>query len=103
YPHYTTARLMLAKALAAAGDVDAATMELAASLAVSPKDVQCLRVAAEVHRRRGHIDEAVQHLEAAADLVPGDRESRALLGLLRLTAPAGDAGGLARVRRDVSF
>src|SRR6058998_3299198 len=42
YPHYTTARLILAKALAAAGDLDAATIELAAILAVSPKDVQCL-------------------------------------------------------------
>jgi len=103
YPHYTTARLILAKALAAAGDLDAATIELAAILAVSPKDVQCLRLAAEVHRRRGHIDEAVQHLEAAADLDPGDRESRALLGLLRSTAPAGDAGGLARVLSDDTF
>ncbi len=103
YPHYTTARLILAKALAAAGDLDAATIELAAILAVSPKDVQCLRLAAEVHRRRGHTDEAVQHLEAAADLDPGDRESRALLGLLRSTAPAGDAGGLARVLSDDTF
>src|SRR3989442_14006262 len=51
YPHYTTARLILAKALAAAGDLDAAAIELAAILTVSPKDVQCLRLAAEVHRR----------------------------------------------------
>ena len=103
YPHYTTARLILAKALSAAEDLDAAAIELAAILSVSPKDVQCLRLAAEVHRRRGHIDEAVQHLETAADLDPGDRESRSLLALLRSTAPAGDTTGLARILSDDTF
>lgn len=104
YPHYTTARLILAKTLVAEGDLDAALAELRAILEVSPTDVQCHRLAAEVHRRRGHIDEAVTHLETAARLDPGDRESRALLGLLRAaTPPSGDAGGLARVLSDDTF
>src|SRR5437867_6270032 len=62
YPHYTTARLILAKALAADGQLAAALVELNAILEVSPKDVQCHRLAAEVHRRLGHIDDAVKHL-----------------------------------------
>ncbi len=104
YPHYTTARLILAKALAADEQLAKALVELNAILEVSPKDLQCHLLSAEVHRRLGHIDEAVKHLEAAADLDPGDRESRALLSLLRAAAPpSGDASGVARLLRDDTF
>ena len=104
YPHYTTARLILAKALATEGDLEAALTELAAILETSPNDVQCHRLAAEIHRRRGRLDEAVAHLEAAVRLDAGDRESRALLGLLRATTPpAGETSGLARVLGDDTF
>ena len=104
YPHYTTARLILAKALAADEQLAAALVELNAILEVSPKDLQCHLLSAEVHRRLGHIDEAVKYLEAAADLDPGDRESRALLSLLRAAAPQpGDAAGVARLLRDDTF
>src|SRR3989441_1751485 len=104
YPHYTTARLILAKALAADEQLAAALVELNAILEVSPKDLPCHPLAAKVHRRLGHIDEAVKHLEAAADLDPGDRESRALLLLLRAAAPpSGEAAGLARLLRDDTF
>ena len=104
YPHYTTARLILAKALAAEGDLEAALAELTAILEASPNDVQCHRLAAEIHRRRGRLDEAVAHLEAAVRLDAGDRESRALLGLLRATPPpAGETSGLARVLGDDTF
>lgn len=104
YPHYTTARLILAKALAAEGDLEAALAELTAILETSPNDVQCHRLAAEIHRRRGRLNDAVAHLEAAVRLDAGDRESRALLGLLRATTPpAGETSGLARVLGDDTF
>jgi tetratricopeptide (TPR) repeat protein len=104
YPHYTTARLILAKALAADGQLAAALVELNAILEMSPKDVQCHRLASEVHRRLGHIDDAVTHLEAAAELDPGDRESRALLSLMRASAPApAEASGLGRILSDDTF
>ncbi|MBI2493114.1 MAG: tetratricopeptide repeat protein [Candidatus Rokubacteria bacterium] len=104
YPHYTTARLILAKALSAEGDLDGALAELRTILEVSPKDVQCHRLAAEIHRRRGRIDEAVGHLETAVRLDPGDRESRALLSLLRAAAPpGGEASGLPRLLADDTF
>ena len=102
HPHYTTARLILAKALVSRQDFAGALAEIEAILRVSPNDVQCHRLAAEAHRRLGRIDEATQHLERAASLDPGDRESRALLGLLRAGAPVGDSG-VARQLADDTF
>lgn len=102
HPHYATARLILAKALMSRQDFDAALSEIEAILRVSPNDVQCHRLAAEVHRRLGRIDDAARHLERAASLDPGDRESRALLGLLRVGAPVGDSG-VARQLADDTF
>src|SRR5216683_7593784 len=55
YPHYTTARLILAKAWLAEGRLDEAGAEIRTALEQSPKDVQCLRLAAEIERRQGHI------------------------------------------------
>jgi tetratricopeptide (TPR) repeat protein len=104
WPHYTTARLILAKSLLAESQLDAALAELTAILETSPKDVQCHRLAAEVHRRAGRLDAAVGHLEKAVDLDPGDRESRTLLSLLRADAIGpGDGAGLARVLGDDTF
>jgi tetratricopeptide (TPR) repeat protein len=104
YSHYTTARLILAKALVADGQLAPAQVELEAILEVSPKDVQCHRLAAEILRRLGHIDEAVRHLEAAVALDPSDRESQGQLSLLRAAAPpSSEATGLARVLSDDTF
>ena len=102
YPHYTAARLILAKARVAQNDFEAALVELTAILEVSPRDVQSHRLAAEVHRRRGRVDEAIVHLETAVALDPGDRESRSLLGLLRASEPA-ESSGLRRVLADDTF
>ena len=104
WPHYTTARLILAKTLLGEGQLEAAQAEVDAMLQTSPKDVQCHRLAAEVHRRAGRLDAAVVHLEQAVGLDPGDRESSALLSLLRADASApGDGAGLARVLGDDTF
>jgi len=102
-PHYMTARLVLAKTLLAAGDLDAALAELNAIRAASPLDVQCHRLLAEVQRRRGDIDASVQHLETAVKLDPSDRDSRAALRLLRVAPASGSEGGVARVLRDDTF
>src|SRR2546429_7954645 len=75
-PHYTTARLILVKALAAEGQLEPALAEIEAILEVNPNDLQCHRLAAEIHRRLGHIDRAVTHLEAAVRLDPGRSEER---------------------------
>src|SRR5262249_56305722 len=49
YPHYTTARLILAKTLLGEGEHDAALTELSAILEESPKEAQAHRLTAEVH------------------------------------------------------
>jgi tetratricopeptide (TPR) repeat protein len=102
FPHYTTARLILAKTYQAAGDFDRALAELAKILEVSPRDVQSHRLAAEIHRRCGRLDQAVTHLDTVLALDPGDRESRSLLGLLRATSP-GESSGLRRILADDTF
>src|SRR5438093_13115392 len=48
YPHYTTARLILAKALAADEQLAQALVELNAILEVSPNDLQCHLLSAKV-------------------------------------------------------
>jgi tetratricopeptide (TPR) repeat protein len=104
YPHYTTARLVLAKALAAEDATDAALAELGAILEANPGDAQCHRLAAQLLRQRGAIDAALTHLEAAVALDPADRESRSLVALLRADpAAANEATGLARVLADDTF
>jgi len=103
YPHYTTARLILAKTLLGEGDHDAALAELTSILGESPKEAQAHRLSAEIHRLRGDLDAAAHHLDVAARLDPTDRESRALLGLLRAAPHDGEISGLARVLADDTF
>ena len=104
YPQYTTARLILAKAYLAEGRLEEAGAEVRTALEQSPKDLQCLRLAAEIERRQGRVDAAAEYLERAAKLDPADRESRALLSLLRADPhAAADGAGLARVLRDDTF
>jgi tetratricopeptide (TPR) repeat protein len=103
YPQYTTARLILVKALMDEGHLDEALSELTGVLASSPGDVQSHRLAADLQRRRGQFEQAVRHLETALELDPDDREARALLGVLRGDGPAPDAGGLGRALADDTF
>ncbi len=104
YPQYGTARLILVKALMTGGQLESALVELDPMLQANPKDVQCHRLAAEASRRLGRLDAAVRHLDAAVELDPTDRESRALLALLRADPGAGgDGSGLARVLADDTF
>ena len=104
YPHYTTARLILAKTLAVEGTLAEALAETSAILEVAPKDVQAHRLAAELQRRLGRVDQALVHLESALRLDPADRESRSLLALLRAATPQGeDVSGLGRILADDTF
>jgi tetratricopeptide (TPR) repeat protein len=103
FPHYTTARLILAKAHLDDGNADAALGELGVILQSSPKDAQAHRLTAEIHRKAGRWEEARQHLERVVKLDAGDRESRLLLETLAAEGRAGDGSPLGRVLADDTF
>jgi tetratricopeptide (TPR) repeat protein len=102
-PHYTTARLILAKTLLAAGELVAARTELEAIAEGSPGDAECHRLLADLHRRRGDLEASVRHLETAVRLDPGDRDAKAALRLLRPGPGGVPEGGLGRILRDDLF
>ncbi|HET7874170.1 MAG TPA: tetratricopeptide repeat protein [Methylomirabilota bacterium] len=103
FPHYTTARLILAKALLDDGDVERALAEAEVILEANPREAQAHRVAAEGCRRQGRLDEAVAHLRQAARLDPQDRETRALLDVLSGGGAAPQGSSLERVLADDTF
>ena len=102
-PQYATARLILAKSLLADGAVDDAIAEIETILAASPNDVPTRRLAADADCRRCRVDRAAEHLDVVVTADPADRESRALLAVLRAAPGADEASGLARVLRDDTF
>jgi len=103
FPHYTTARLILAKAHLDDGNPEAALGELGIILQSSPKDAQVHRLAAGIHRRAGRLEEARQHLERVVKLDAGDRESRLLLETLAAEGRTSEGSPLQRVLADDTF
>lgn len=103
YPHYTTARLILAKAYLAEGNQEGALAELNQMIAQSPNDLQAHRLLADLHRRRGDVDRAVRHLERAVALDPGDREVVRLRDLLKGGGAPAEGSGLRKILEDDTF
>jgi tetratricopeptide (TPR) repeat protein len=103
FPHYTTARLILAKAHLDDGNPEAALAELAVILEASPRDVQAHRMAAEIHRKSGRWDEAREHLERVIKLDATDREARLVLEALDPEGRGEAASPLGRVLADDTF
>ena len=103
FQHYTTARLILAKAHLDDGNPEAALTELGVILQASPRDVQAHRMAAEIHRKAGRWEEARQHLERVVKLDAADRESRLLLEALGAEGRADASSPLGRLLADDTF
>lgn len=103
FPHYTTARLLLAKAHLDEGDTAAATAELDALVASGAKDAEAHRLLAQLHRAAGRLEEAMSHLEQAARLDPADRESRGTLELLKGDGRLQEGSPLAAILADDTF
>jgi tetratricopeptide (TPR) repeat protein len=102
-PRYATARLVLAKTLVAAGDLEAAQAELGAVIEQNPRDAPARRALADLARQQGDVDGAIHHLEVAVASDPADRDSRAMLRLLQATRVGSSESGIARVLRDDVF
>src|SRR5215813_7790651 len=96
FQHYTTARLILAKAHLDDGNPEAALAELGVILTASPRDVQA-------HRKAGRWEEARQHLERVVKLDSTDREARLLLEGLAAEGRTEAASPLSRVLADDTF
>ena len=103
FPHYVTARLILAKALLDGGDPDGAMEEVQAILESSPREAQAHRLAGDLYRRAGALGDAVSHLEQAVRLDPGDRDSRALLDVLGAGGSVSDGSALKHILADDTF
>ena len=103
FPHYTTARLILAKAHLDDGNPEAALAELGVILQSSPNDAQVHRLAAGIHLRAGRLEEAREHLDRVVKLDAGDRESRLLLETLAAEGRTSEGSPLGRVLADDTF
>ena len=103
FPHYRTARLILAKAYLGAGDAGAALAEIDTVLGSGARDAEAHRLAGDIHRRAGRLQEAIAHLGEAARLDPSDRESRLTLESLRGGGRVPDGSPLAGLLADDTF
>lgn len=103
YPHYLTARLILARALLADGNEEGALAELTALVAQAPDDLQCHRLLADLYLKRGNPDKAMEHLEQVVAMDPADKEARTALDLLKGAGPDGPGHGLKRLLEDDTF
>jgi tetratricopeptide (TPR) repeat protein len=102
-PGYGTARLILAKALFDEGNAEGALAEVRTLLETSPADAPAHRLASELHRRAGRLDEAVAHLRHVVALDPADRESRVTLDLLGGGGMPAEGSALRRLLADDTF
>jgi tetratricopeptide (TPR) repeat protein len=103
FPGYATARLVLAKALDEDGDPDAALTELEVILSGNPGDAPAHRLAADILRRAGRVEESLTHLRQAASLDPSDRESRVLAEVLEGAGKVAGTSGFSRLLADDTF
>jgi tetratricopeptide (TPR) repeat protein len=103
FPHYTTARLILAKAQIDEGLLEDARAELDTIIAASPRDAEAHRLAGELSIKTGRASDARRHLELAVDLQPDDREARYLLDVIAGDGRVGEGSPLARALVDDWF
>jgi tetratricopeptide (TPR) repeat protein len=98
HPEYSTARLILAKALLDREEVAAAREALEGFLQVEPDHEPALRLAAECALRLADPLGALEHLVRLGDLDPDDRVIQGQLRALEVAAgrdrSGGEAGGL---------
>jgi tetratricopeptide (TPR) repeat protein len=103
FPHYATARLILAKALLDEGQGDRARGELETIVAAGARDAEAHRLLGEIHRKAGRLEAALEQLEHASRLDPSDRESRLAAEMLRGRGRAPEGSPLAALLTGDTF
>jgi tetratricopeptide (TPR) repeat protein len=103
FPHYATARLILAKALLDEGQEDRARSELEAIVIAGARDAEAHRLLGEIHRKAGRLEAALEQVEQAARLDPSDRESRLAAEMLRGRGRAPEGSPLTTLLADDIF
>lgn len=89
HPEYLSARATLGRALLEAGELDSAFIELSTVLGEAPENLTALRGVAEIHERRGDLDEALVKYRLALTLTGRDPELQRVIHELEREAPQG--------------
>jgi tetratricopeptide (TPR) repeat protein len=106
HPDYLSARVTLGRALAGIGEIDAAQREFEAVLAGAPGNLAAARGLADLHHRRGTLEDALIHYQKALRLAPSDPDLAAMVNDLsselsrRAAAPATARDHAAHPERD---
>ena len=105
FPHYATARFVLAKAHLDQGNLEAGQREVDQLLALEPDHEPALRLAVDLCLRRGAGLLAVGHLRRLVDLDPSDRTAQSRLRALEAAVgtPSDETNGLSSILADDLF
>jgi tetratricopeptide (TPR) repeat protein len=87
HPEYLSARATLGRALLEAGDLDSALIELMTVLGGAPESLTALRGVAEIHERRGDLNEALVKYRLALTLSGRDPELQRVIHELERQLP----------------
>ncbi len=74
HPGYVSARVTLGRALFQLDHLDQAQAELERVLSVAPENLAAIRGLAQIHQRRGAVDDALAQYRVALSLAPNDPE-----------------------------
>jgi tetratricopeptide (TPR) repeat protein len=92
HPTYLSARVTLGRALIETGDLDSAQAELQAVMTAAPDNLAAIRGLAEIHQRRGELQDALDYYQWALEFAGYDSELVRQIDDLKATVqPSGPA------------
>jgi tetratricopeptide (TPR) repeat protein len=95
HPTYLSARVTLGRSLIEMGELDAAQSELQAVMTAAPDNLAAIRGLAEIHQRRGQLQEALDYYRWALEFAQQDpdleKQIRDLRARVEPAAPARQA------------
>jgi tetratricopeptide (TPR) repeat protein len=87
HPEYHSARVTLGRALLDAGQFEHAFLELTTVLGVAPENLTALRGVAEIHERRGELEDALTKYRLALSITGRDPELQRVIRELEHRMP----------------